>query len=259
MVYLGNSATAYEEHGNVTEGDTMYGWRAQIGFIVPSNNTVIEPELYNAVPEGVSYHFTKVSFSGPRDGRNMDTGEGVEVLKRGGMDVIVYACMATSFVDAGLWEKETTEKTGIPTFTATSAVKEALRAVDAHTVSLVCHYPKDRFDMVRKSFKEDGFDVVSIESAEESDQKNVNRISTEEIYRLARKADTKDADAVCLLATDLRSFPILEALEEDLGKPVISTNQAILWKALNFAGIPSEVPGYGLLLSGEIPEPAAAD
>ena len=71
MVYLGYSATAYEKHGNVTEGDTMYGWRAQIGFIVPSNNTVIEPELYNAVPEGVSYHFTKVTFSGPRDGRNM--------------------------------------------------------------------------------------------------------------------------------------------------------------------------------------------
>ena len=113
--------------------------------------------------------------------------------------------------------------------------------------------------MVKKSFKEDGFDVVSIESAEESDQKNVNRISTEEIYRLARKSDTKDTDAVCLLATDLRSFPILEALEDDLGKPVISTNQAILWKALNFAGIPAEVPGYGLLLSGEIPEPTTDD
>ncbi len=236
----------------------MYGWRSQIGFIVPSNNTVIEPELYNAVPEGVSYHFTKIMFNRPVDGRNQDEGEGVEVFQRAGMDVIVYACMASSFVDAGQWERETTEKTGIPAITAANAVKEALRAVGARSVALVCHYPADRFDMVKDSFRADGFNVVSIESAQESDQRNVNRISTEEVYRLARKADTPEADAVCLLATDLRSFPILEALEEDLGKPVVSTNQAILWKALQLAGLPPEIPGYGMLLSGDILEPTAA-
>ena len=236
----------------------MYGWRSQIGFIVPSNNTVIEPELYYVVPEGVSFHFTKIIFNRPRDGKNQDEGEGVEALQRAGMDVIVYACMASSFLDAGQWERETTEQSGIPAITATNAVKEALRAVGARSLALVCHYTEDRFGMVRDSFHADGFDVVSIESAQVSDQRNVNRISTEEVYRLARKADTPEADAICILATDLRSFPILEALEEDLGKPVVSTNQAILWKALQLAGIPPEVPGYGALLSGDVLEPATA-
>ena len=37
----------------------MYGWRGQIGFIVPVNNTVFEPELYHLVPDGISFHFTK--------------------------------------------------------------------------------------------------------------------------------------------------------------------------------------------------------
>ena len=50
----------------------MYGWRSQIGFIVPSNNTVIEPELYHVVPDGVSFHFTKIIFGRPSDGKNQD-------------------------------------------------------------------------------------------------------------------------------------------------------------------------------------------
>ena len=236
----------------------MYGWRSQIGFIVPSNNTVIEPELYHIVPEGVSFHFTKIVFNRPRDGKNQDVdGETADILHRAGVDVIVYACMVTSLVEAGQWEQETTERTGIPAVTAANAVKEALQAVGARSVALVCHYTEDRFEMLRESFRADGFNVVSIESASVSDQRNVNRIPTEEVYRLARKANTPEADAVCLLATDLRSFPILQPLEEDLGKPVVSTNQAILWKALPLAGIQPEIKGYGSLLSGDIREKAA--
>ena len=74
---------------------------------------------------------------------------------------------------------------------------------------------------------------------------------------MARKANRPEADAVCLLATDLRSFPILQQLEDDLGKPVISTNQAILWKSLLAAGMKPEIQGYGRLLSGDVLEPAA--
>ena len=235
----------------------MYGWRRQIGFIVPSNNTVFEPEIYHAAPEGVSVHFTKIMFNKPRDGRNQDEGEGVEVFHRAGVDVIVYACMASSLVDAGQWERETTERTGIPAVTAANATKEALRAVGAKSVALVCHYTPDRHQLLRDSFKADGFNVVSIETADVPDPKMVNRISTEEVYRMARKANTPEADAICLLATDLRSFPILQQLEDDLGKPVISTNQAILWKSLQAAGMKPEIQGYGRLLSGDALEPAA--
>ncbi|MBI4484084.1 MAG: aspartate/glutamate racemase family protein [Acidobacteria bacterium] len=231
----------------------MYGWRSRIGFIVPSNNTVIEPELYHVVPEGISFHFTKIVFGTPAsDGRNKDVGgEAAGVLQRAGVDVIVYACMATSLVDAAQWERDTAERTGIPAATASSALKEALRALGVQSVALVCHYTKDRFGLLRESFKADGFRVASIESANVADPKQVNLIPTEEVYRLARKADTKEANAVCLLATDLRTFPILQQLEDDLGKPVVSSNQAILWKALQLAGVKTQIQGYGSLLSGE--------
>ena len=202
----------------------MYGWRSQIGFIVPTNNTVIEPELYSVAPDGVSFHFTKVIFrDAARDGRNKDVGgEAAEILSRGHVDVIAYACMATSLVDAPKWEEETRERFGIPAVAAASSLKEALQAVGAKNVALVCHYPPERLPLVKESFKNDGFNVVSAETADVTDQREVNRIPTEKVYELARKANTPEADAICLLATDLRTFPILQQLEDDLGKPVSS-------------------------------------
>jgi len=109
----------------------MYGWRAEIGFITPANNTVIEPELYHVVPEGISFHFTKLIFkSGARDGKNKDVdNEGLDCLARSKVDVIGYACMATSLIGSDQWEKDAADRTGLPTVTATGAVKAALRAV----------------------------------------------------------------------------------------------------------------------------------
>ena len=232
---------------------SIYGWRSRIGFIVPSNNIVIEPELYHVVPEGLSFHFTKIVFASPADdGRNKDVGgEAAAILQRSGVDVIVYACMATSLVDASQWERETTQRTGIPVVTASSALKEALCAVGAQSVALVCHYTKDRFELLKRSFQADGVNLTAIESADVADPKQVNLIPTHEVYRLAREADSQDAEAICLLATDLRTFPILQQLEEELGKPVISTNQAILWKALRLADVKTPIKGYGSLLSGD--------
>ena len=236
----------------------MYGWRSKIGFIVPWNNTVVEPELYSVVPEGVSFHFTKIIFGQPRDGKNQDVdGQATEVLVLGGMDVIVYACLVTSLFEATDWERTTTERTGIPAVTAATAVKEALRAVGAASVALVCHYPEDRFDALRESFRADGFNVVSIESASVADNMQVGRISTEEVYRLARLADKPEADAICVLATDLRSFPIIQQLEADLDKPVITTNQAILWRSLQLAKVETAIQGHGSLLSGRAGELAS--
>jgi len=123
---------------------------------------------------------------------------------------------------------------------------------------MVCHYPEDRLDLVIQSFKDDGFNVVAIETASVADQKEVNRIPTETVYRLARKVDTKEADALCLLATDLRTFPVLQQLEDDLGKPVIGTNQALLWRTLQMANVDVTIPGYGSLLSGQLKAAAVA-
>jgi len=58
-----------------------------------------------------------------------------------------------------------------------------------------------------------------------------------------------EADAVFISCTSVRTFEIIAPLERDLGKPVISSNQATIWHALRKTGIRDTIEGYGRLLT----------
>ena len=73
--------------------------------------------------------------------------------------------------------------------------------------------------------------------------------SEERASELARLADTPAAQAVLISGTGLPTVGAIERLERELGKPVISRNQAWLWRALRLAGVGEPVPGFGRLLS----------
>ena len=45
---------------------------------------------------------------------------------------------------------------------------------------------------------------------------------------------------------------IIEELERDTGKPVLSTNSCALWAMLNILGGHAAVPGYGTLLNDHL-------
>jgi maleate isomerase len=62
-------------------------------------------------------------------------------------------------------------------------------------------------------------------------------VSGAEAYRLGRSADVPDADAVFIACTALPTLDVLAPLEADLGKPVVSANQATMWGALRLAGV----------------------
>jgi maleate isomerase len=100
----------------------MYGRRAKLGFIVPANNTVIEPELYSVVPDGVSLHFTKLDLR-RTDQEKVDKAAAVKLLECSGVDVITYACMSGSLMESDNWELATFEQTNIKTITAATALK----------------------------------------------------------------------------------------------------------------------------------------
>src|SRR5580700_701539 len=78
---------------------------------------------------------------------------------------------------------------------------------------------------------------------------NIYDETAERAYRLARLVDKEDAEAVFLSGTGLPTLPVLEMLEQDLGKPVISSASAMMWHSLRLAGVRQLVPGYGRLLT----------
>jgi maleate cis-trans isomerase len=78
---------------------------------------------------------------------------------------------------------------------------------------------------------------------------NIFDETPERAYRLGRAVDKPAAEAVFLSGLGMPTIPILETLEQDLGKPVISAASAMMWKALQLAGVRHHIAGYGRLLT----------
>ena len=95
----------------------MFGWRAKIGMMIPTNNTVIEPEMAYFAPDGVTFHATRMVSS--RTGTASIEGlhnlvscvdRASEELSITGVDSVLYGCLSTSFAVEG-WDQQFQEKT----------------------------------------------------------------------------------------------------------------------------------------------------
>ena len=234
----------------------MYGWRARIGLLIPSNNTVIEPEFYRLLPDGVSAHGTRMLFEGINDDATVameaQAERGIKELVGAKVDVVMYACMGTTFAKERGWGEEFRKRaeqlSGLTCSTASLAMLGALRRLGVRRIAVGTPYPAFIDERVRPFFEDNGFSVISLCGLGIGDMHEVVRQPPGVAYRLGREVDHPDAEAICLLATDFRTIEALEPLERDLGKPVISTNQAILWQALCLTGVRESVQGVGQLL-----------
>ena len=78
---------------------------------------------------------------------------------------------------------------------------------------------------------------------------DIAEVSKEALYRLAKEVDDPESEAVFISCIGLHSIEIIERLENDLQKPVITSNQATMWNILRMAGINDKIQEYGQLLS----------
>ena len=114
---------------------------------------------------------------------------------------------------------------------------------------MVTPYSDEINEREMRFFAELGFAPVSLESFGEEDSHAIPRIDPDDTARLALKADRPEADGVFVPCTNLSTATIIERLETELGKPVVTSNQATLWLGLRALGVTAAVPGAGRLLA----------
>jgi maleate cis-trans isomerase len=239
----------------------MMGWRARLGFLVPPGNPTVEPELIAMAPPGVSVHFSRLVARGPvgthqgQDERNRSQiehiDESVALLAMVKPNVIVLAHTATSYMlgrgaEAALLQRLQTQY-AIPFATAFGSVAAALRELAVRRVAFGTPYSEEITRKGKAHLEEHGFEVVSHTQLE--NVTDIYRLTAEDAYRLGRDVDCPDAQAIFLSGTGMPTVSILEALEQDLGKPAISANSAMMWHALRLAGVRHLISSYGRLLA----------
>lgn len=227
----------------------MFGWRGRIGLILPSNNTVMQQEFSMVVPKGVSVHTARL-------GAVRDTSPEVLIkmsehaeraageLTSCDVDIIIYGCTSGSFLKGSEFEKELTKRiyraSNIPSFTTSKAMLEALRSLNAKKLAVASPYREETNKAEKRFLEEQGFEVLKMEGLGIVNPTDIGRLPPYKAYEMGKSVNSEEADTIFISCTDFRTFEIISPLERDLGKPVISSNQASLWMALNLLNIEME-------------------
>jgi len=234
----------------------MYGWRARLGIIIPSVNTVMEPEFNKMAPEGVSVHAARMMALGKFEPKSLvemaeETENAAKRLKQIA-DVIGWGCTSGSFVKGKGYDLEIIDRikkvTGLPATTTSTAVIHALKTLKVKKIAVATPYTEEVNDLLKKFLEDNGFIVTNIKGlgVEVRGGQGVYHPST--TYRLSREVDSDEAECIFISCTNFRSIEIIDQLEKDCQKPVISSNTATMWHMLKLAGINENIKGFGTLL-----------
>lgn len=118
----------------------------------------------------------------------------------------------------------------------------------AQRLAVLTPYVDDVNHEIARYLREAGKDVVGFSSFRIEDNEEMAALTSDAIYRAALIADRPEAEALFISCTAIRAVDVVERIEESLGKPVVTANQAMFWQCLRAAGCDLEAPGYGALM-----------
>jgi maleate isomerase len=255
-----------------TSPDIDYGSRLRAGLLVPSGNSVAEPEIRAMLPRDVSMLVTRLALRGsskPELMRMLDRLEAAsELLADAGVAVIVFHCTAVSTFApelAGGIRERIRSASGIRCFTTADAILEGLTQLNARRVSLLTPYIDDVHAREIAFLEASGFEVAGSANLGINTNSEMAGLSPETILDWARGAIDPRADACLISCTAIKSAPVIAELERISGIPVLTSNQSMAWHLMRSNGIDSGGADYGRLFStgpaakGAQPEPIAAD
>jgi len=235
-----------------------YGWRGKIGLIVPSTNTINEPEFWRMAPEGVTIHTARVLLLGKATTESYYAmadalDRAAKELATAEVDVVAYGCTSGSII-CPLPEllDGMARNVNAPATAAAGAVVAALRALGARKVAVATPYVSFVNESEKRFLEEYGFEVTSLHGLElgetQEERRGIGRVPARHVYSMARTVDRPEADAIFVSCTNLATLEVIADIERDLGKPVVTSNQACFWACLRLMGLNTAVAGCGRLL-----------
>jgi maleate isomerase len=240
------------------EFDQGVGERASIGLLALATDRIgtLDTEAFIAAP-GVAMFSTRIQSSPVATPESLaklgdQLEQGARLLVPGSrLDVIGFSCtsgtvaVGVATVRAAIWRA----RPGIAVATPIEAGAKGLKALGARRISLLVPYLPRTADLVAGYFEAEGLVITRRATFDLGGDPEMNRLSPGVLAKAARAIDDPSSDAVFISCTGLRTSPIVAALEKELGKPVVTSNQALAWDALRHAGVSDSIAGRGRLFT----------
>ena len=230
--------------------------RARIGVLVPFTNVNLEPDLAMLCPEGVSLHFARLGgydVDEVPDETQMaglgasDLTEPLRLIQGVRPDAVLYGCTSATLSHGPAFDREIAARIRVGssavTVTAAGALVHALGRLEVQRIAFASPYVTALNDLAVGFLSDQGFETVSrADWPVALGNYGQGELTPSQVFELGSRADSPSAEALVLSCTDMRSVEAVPRLEAALGKPVVCSNQAMMFQALELLG----VSGFGM-------------
>ena len=238
-----------------------------VGLIELSTSLAISAEAPDGLPDGVRPLLTRIRLPrGEVSAAALDEmvasdrlEEAARELADGGASVISFACTTGSLVRGPGFDRELVRRiehaTGVRASTTSTALVAALEALGARTVAVATPYVDALNALERRFLEAHGFEVAALRGLGIGTDPEITRVPYARTRDLVREAvaEAGEPDVVFISCTGLPTLALLDELERELRRPVISSNAVTLWHAMRLAGVEPSAAGVGSLLAGGAP------
>ena len=228
----------------------------RIGLIALASDFMIEKDFMSIIKDkDIDFFVNRIEIYNPLTSKNLIkmsqkvTEVTKDILPNQKIDCVVYGCTSGT-IAAGYDSIEKKVKLAKPdakvTTPSTAAVK-ALKKLKIKKIAVFTPYIKDLNNDVIEFFKKENFSITSNSYFDIKNDIDIGKVDPEYLFEVLSQMDLKEADALFVSCTALPVLQIIDKLEKKLNKPVLSSNQALIWDTLVKINKNNSVKGFGKL------------
>ena len=228
------------------------------GVLIPSTNTTGEIEYSRLLSESWQAHYARLAtssvnrtpFSPPRD---EDVDYQAKMLGNARVEIVfLLQTSASLFADGYCADacRRISAAAGVPAFTSAMAIGEAMQALGTKRIALVSPYSPEVNERARHYYEsKHGLSVVALEGFAATDSYAIGQLGPENARDAFRRIDRPEIEAFVVPGGNFPTMAHIPEWERELGKPVVTTNQAAFWGVLQRLGARERCPTLGRLLA----------
>lgn len=249
--------TVYAPTPQDTRFDAGSHARAKIGYILLATEQTVQDDVIRLRPPGVGIHFARAAIADSITSETLAAQADLladcaaTLLPDGSLDVVCYACTSGSLVigeERVFSELQRGAHGARPTSLITGVIR-ALRRLEARRIVVATPYLDEVNRREVDYLRQAGFEVISMCGLDLEKDSDMVRVAPDYIAEFALAQDRAEADAIFVSCGALRTLEVVGEIEARAGKPVVCSNQAMIWDCLRLAGIDDRFEGYGRLLA----------
>lgn len=238
----------------------MIGWRMHLGVIFPTPIPArVVREFYEVVPDGVDMTMSTLTI---RQLSVEDLEEALggieraaEQLARFEVDMIYFLGVPPLAIKGPGYDREVIARiqkaSGLPASTDFTGVMEAFRKLSLKRLVMVTPFEDGMNQLIKDFLKPEGFDIVHMKGLQIRRNVDIRKLAVPVEYTFAREVfreSPTEPDGIYIPCGGWGSIHNIPRLESDLGKPVVTWFQAMIWSTMQMRGVREPLPGFGRLL-----------